>query len=198
MKNEAFYLLGYSGIDRCDLDSLWYEESEKFFCKTCHCQKCFKSALDVVVDGVIRERSDMIFTGLIPGIMSNRMRDALGEDVGRYLNIGKVFSRVGEEVKEQPFVAFTGILPYVALRGRNPSIFNGRPFPEDERVYACPECNFTARRERRPFFLMKHECPDAPISCVDLGLLVHESVYEKIKQIKWKKVGVDKVEVVEG
>lgn len=198
MKNEIFYLLGYSGMDRCDFDPLWYEENEGFFCKICRRQKYFESALDVIVDGAVQERSDMIFTGLVPGIMSYRMRDALGGDVGRYLNIGQVFSRVGGEVREQPFVAFTGVHPYVTLRGRNPSIFNGRPFPEDERIYSCPECKFTARRERRPFFLMRHECPDAPISCVDLGLLVHQSVYEKIKQIKWKKVGVDKVEVVDG
>ncbi|VWB87532.1 hypothetical protein BLA13014_04050 [Burkholderia aenigmatica] len=198
MKNETFYLLGYSGMDRCDFDPSWYEENESYFCKTCHRQKYFESALDVVVDGVVRERSDMIFTGLIPGSMSYRMRDALGGDLDRYLNIGTIFSQVGGERKVQPYVAFTGVLPYVTLRGRNPSIFNGRSFPEGERIYTCPECKFTSRRERRPFFLMESECPEAPISCVELGLLVRESVYEKIKQIKWKKVGIDKVEVVDG
>ncbi|WP_143331080.1 hypothetical protein [Burkholderia aenigmatica] len=196
MKNELFYLLCYSGMDRHDFDPSWYEESEEFFCKTCHRQKYFKSALDVILEEEISERADIIFSGLIPGIMSCRMYDALGQDANRYLNIGRVFSRVGEVRKEQSYVAFTAIRPYITLRGRTPLMFGGREFSEDERIYVCPECGFESRRERGPFFLPKSECPIDPISCAELGILVSENVYEKFSQTKWKKVRVDKVEIV--
>ncbi|MBN3824838.1 hypothetical protein G3O00_14595 [Burkholderia sp. Ac-20384] len=197
MKNEFIYLLCYSGMDRHDFDSSWHEQNEDFFCKTCHRQKYFKSALDVVLEEEVRERADIIFSGLIPGVMSRHMCDALGQDLDRYINIGKVFSQVGEVREEQPYVAFTGVRPYVTLRGRTPLMLGGRKFPEDERIYICPECGFKSRRERGPFFLPKSECPIDPISCAELGILVNENVYEKISQKKWKKVRVDKVEIVD-
>ncbi|MBN3839453.1 hypothetical protein [Burkholderia sp. Ac-20349] len=196
MKKEYFYLLYYSGMDRNDFDPLWYGQNEKFFCKTCHRQKNFESSLDVIVDGDIRELTDMPFIGLIPGIMSRRILDWLGSDADIYLNIGKVFSQMGGVRKEQPYFSFTAKRPYIVLRGKNPDVLMGRPIPEDERIYICPECGFKSRRERRPFFLLKSERPGDPISCADLGLLIHQSVYEKIDQTKLKKVRVEKVEIV--
>ncbi|ECF5807429.1 hypothetical protein EXB72_22055 [Salmonella enterica subsp. enterica serovar Durham] len=194
---EQLYQLYYSGMDVCDLTPEWISENEEHFCRRCGLLKLPHSSMDFVTDGKIRKNLDMISIGhnLIPGVMSLRLFELLGESAPEHLNIGAVYNRVAGNNIRQPFVTFISKHEYIVLRGEKPDIFDGIPVPENEREVVCHECCFRARRERYPYFLLESEYPEYPICCTDVGLLIYESVYNEIKNKKLTGVRVDKIKI---
>ncbi|MBB2403739.1 hypothetical protein HEL22_023780 [Escherichia sp. 14.0993] len=194
---EQLYHLYYSGMDVYDLTPEWISKNERQFCGCCGLLKLPHSGMDFVTDGKIRKDLDMISIGhyLIPSVMSLRLFELLGENAVQYLNIGTIYNGVSRDDKKQPFVTFVSKYDYTVLRGEKPDIFDGIPVSEDEREIICPECHFRARRERSPYFLLENEYPEHPICCTDAGLLIYESVYNRIKDIKLVGVRIEKVKI---
>ncbi|MCX8729168.1 hypothetical protein J3U66_02100 [Gilliamella sp. B2969] len=197
MKREPLYHLYYSGIDTFDLDSRWKLKNREQFCHYCHRLKLPHGSMDVITNGKIRKNLDMPMVGrlLIPSIMSLRLLNLLGEEAEKHLNIGFIYNKVESEKHKQPFITFISKYDYVVLRGETPNIFDGQPIPENERLFVCPECHFHSRLERAPRFLLESEYPPYPICCTEMGLLIYESIYERIKNIKLVGVCVEKVKV---
>ncbi|ELL7463681.1 hypothetical protein EEM01_20960 [Salmonella enterica] len=195
--HEQLYHLYYSGMDVYDLTPEWISENKKYFCHRCARLKLPHSAMDFITDGRIRKNLDMSFVGhlSIPGVMSLRLFELLGEDAGIHLNIGAVYTSVVRDGIKQSFVTFVSKHKYIVLRGENPDIFDGVPVPENEREVICPECYFRARRERSPWFLFENEYPEYPITCTSRGLLIYESIYSRIKCVKLMGVRVEKVKI---
>lgn len=197
MIREQLYHLYYSGMDVCDLIPEWISENNEHFCRRCTRLKLPHGSMDFITDGRIRKNLDMAIVGhnLIPGTMSFRLFELLGENAVEYLNIGSVYTKVAKDDTKQPFVTFVGKFDYIVLRGEKPDIFDGIPVPEDKRDAVCPECHFRARRERSPCFLLESEYPKHPICCTDAGLLIYESIYDKIKGTKLVGVRIEKVKI---
>ncbi|CAI2767337.1 hypothetical protein [Flavobacterium collinsii] len=197
MMREQLYHLYYSGTDVYDLAPEWTSENKEHFCHDCTRLKLPHSAMDIITNGRIRKNLDMTIIGhnLIPGAMSYRLLELLGTCARKHLNIGTVYNNVAGNSTKQPFVTFISKHKYIVLRGENPDVFDGIPIPENEREIVCPQCHFQARRERFPFFLLESEYPDYPICCTNVGLLIYESVYSKIKNNKLIGVRVEKVKI---
>ncbi|EGX6615199.1 hypothetical protein JE592_001245 [Salmonella enterica] len=195
--HEQLYHLYYSGMDVYDLTPEWISENKKYFCHRCTRLKLPHSAMDFVTDGKIRKNLDMISVGhlLIPGVMSLRLFELLGVCATKHLNIGAVYNKIVGTDTRQSFVTFVSKHEYITLRGENPDIFDGIPVPENEREVVCPECHFQARRERSPCFLFESEYPKYPICCTSKGLLIYESIYNKIKDTKLTGVRVEKIKI---
>ncbi|MGK9176078.1 hypothetical protein KXR87_23195 [Yokenella regensburgei] len=194
---EQLYHLYYSGMDVYDLVPEWISENKEHFCHRCTRLKLPHSAMDFVTDGKIRKNLDMPFVGhlSIPGVMSCRLFELLGENASEHLNIGSVYNGVAKNDTKQPFVTFVSKHEYIVLRGEKAYIFDGVPVPENEREAVCPECHFRARRERSPCFLLENEYPTHPICCTSKGLLIYESIYNRIKGTKLIGVRVEKVKI---
>ncbi|MCX8727234.1 hypothetical protein [Gilliamella sp. B2838] len=197
MKREPLYHLYYSGIDAVDLVPEWKHKTKEQFCHYCHTLKLPHGGMNVITNGKIRKNLGMADVGnfMIPGIMSLRLLNLLGEEAEKHLNIGFIYNKVESEKHKQPFITFISKYDYVVLRGEKPYIFDGQPIPENERLFVCPECHFHARREHAPWFLLEREYPKYPICCTELGLLLYESIYERLKTIKLVGVCVEKVKV---
>lgn len=197
MMREQLYHLYYSGMEVCDLTREWISENEQHFCHRCGRLTLPHDSMDFVTDGKIRKNLDMAIVGhnLIPGTMSLRLFELLGENAIEHLNIGAVYNRVAGNDISQPFVTFISKHRYIVLRGEKPDIFDGVPVPENEREVVCPECHFRARRERHPYFLLENEYPEYPICCTGIGLLIYESIYNNIKDIKLTGVRVEKIKI---
>ena len=197
MKREPLYHLYYSGIDAVDLVPEWKHKTKEQFCHYCHTLKLPHGGMNVITNGKIRKNLGMADVGnfMIPGIMSLRLLNLLGEEAEKHLNIGSIYNKVESEKHKQPFITFISKYDYVVLRGEKPYIFDGQPIPENERLFVCPECHFHARREHAPWFLLEREYPKYPICCTELGLLLYESIYERLKNIKLVGVCVEKVKV---
>ncbi|OCL28739.1 hypothetical protein A9G03_01755 [Gilliamella sp. wkB171] len=194
---EPLYHLYYSGMGTVDLDPEWEHKTREQFCHYCHKLKLPHSGMDLITDGKIRKNLDMPMVGdlLIPSSMSLRLLNLLGEEAEKHLNIGSIYNKVESEKHKQPFVTFISKYDYIVLRGETPNIFDGQPVPENDRLFVCPECHFHSRRERAPRFLLEHEYPKYPICCTTFGLLLYESIYERLKTIKLVGVCVEKVKV---
>ena len=197
MKREPLYHLYYSGIDTVDIVPEWEHKNREQFCHYCHRLKLPHGGMDVITDGKIRKNLDMPMVGdlMIPSIMSLRLLNLLGKDAEKHLNIGFIYNKVESEKHKQPFITFISKYDYVVLRGETPNIFDGQPVPENDRLVVCPECHFHSRRERAPRFLLESEYPKYPICCTEFGLLLYESIYERLKTIKLVGVCVEKVKV---
>ncbi|WP_218837053.1 hypothetical protein [Gilliamella sp. wkB171] len=197
MMREPLYHLYYSGMGTVDLDPEWEHKTREQFCHYCHKLKLPHSGMDLITDGKIRKNLDMPMVGdlLIPSSMSLRLLNLLGEEAEKHLNIGSIYNKVESEKHKQPFVTFISKYDYIVLRGETPNIFDGQPVPENDRLFVCPECHFHSRRERAPRFLLEHEYPKYPICCTTFGLLLYESIYERLKTIKLVGVCVEKVKV---
>ncbi|MCX8712167.1 hypothetical protein J3U57_06865 [Gilliamella sp. B3464] len=197
MKREQLYHLYCSGMVTVDLIPEWEHKNREQFCHYCHTLKLPHGGMDVITDGKIRKNLDMANTGyfLIPSSMSLRLLNLLGEEAEKHLNIGSIYNKVESEKHKQPFITFISKYDYVVLRGEKPYLFDGQPIPENGRLVVCPECHFHSRRERAPWFLLESEYPPYPICCTDLGLLLYESIYERLKTIKLVGVCVEKVKI---
>ena len=197
MKREPLYHLYYSGMGTVDLDPEWKHKTREQFCHYCHLLKLPHSGMDVITDGKIRKNLDMAMVGdlLIPSSMSLRLFSLLGEEAEKHLNIGSIYNKMESEKHKQPFMTFISKYDYIVLRGETPNIFDGQPVPENVRLVVCPECHFHSRRERAPRFLLESEYPPYPICCTEFGLLLYESIYERLKNIKLVGVLVEKVKV---
>ncbi|WP_124491504.1 hypothetical protein [Burkholderia stagnalis] len=198
MRKRELYHLYYSGMDRYDFDQDWLNRNAEIFCGSCRRLKIFDREIDVRLDRKISGKPDMLFAGYlpVPGIASDRLIGLLGSEGRRFLNVGRVISVEGGVEFGQPYKSFSGKYGYVTLRGKKPSIFKGVPFPENERLVVCNECGFESRRERAPWFLLESECPDAPISCTGLGILIDEDIYKEVEGVKLKDVLVQSVEIL--
>jgi|GEM_PF-5083707 len=197
VEKTTFYHLYYSGMELEDIDPAWRKEHESDFCTRCTRIKTINKKIDISVVGRFNRKEDMAIAGhmLIPGIISARLLLALGDAASLDLNIGEITELGNQGKKSEKYFTFTSRYEYVTLRGENPSIFDGKPVPEDERFIVCQECGFKAYRERSPWFLTEDERPPHPISCTDWGLLLNEEAYLKIKDMKLNKVSVQKVNV---
>lgn len=111
MIREQLYHLYYSGMDVYDLTPEWLSENKEHFCYRCSRLKLSHSAMDFVTDGKIRKNLDMPFVGhlSIPGVMSFRLFELLGENASEHLNIGSVYNYVAKNDTRQPFVTFVSI-----------------------------------------------------------------------------------------
>ncbi|EPE4534909.1 hypothetical protein ACT7V1_001925 [Salmonella enterica subsp. enterica] len=197
MMREQLYHLYYSGVDGYDFDSEWKFINKEQFCCRCGRLKLPHNAIDFITDGKIRKNLDMVIIGhkMIPGTMSLRLFELLGESAIEHLSIGVVYNSVAGNSIIQPFVTFISKHKYIVLSGENPDIFDGEPIPENEREVVCPECQFRARRERSPCFLLESEYPKYPICCTSKGLIIYESVYSRIKDTKLVGVRVEKIKI---
>ncbi|WP_218056793.1 hypothetical protein [Gilliamella apicola] len=197
MMREPLYHLYYSGMGTVDLDPEWEHKNREQFCHYCNRLKLPHGGMDVVTDGKIRKNLDMAVIDhlQIPDSMSLRLLNLLGEEAEKHLNIGFIYNKVESEKHKQPFITFISKYDYIVLRGEKPYIFDGQPIPENERLFVCPECHFHSRREHAPWFLLESEYPKYPICCTEFGLLLYESIYERLKTIKLVGVCVEKVKV---
>ncbi|WP_218059268.1 hypothetical protein [Gilliamella sp. GillExp13] len=195
MMQEQLYHLYYSGISGYDLIPNWKTDNSHLFCTHCHRLKLPRGGLDLITDEKIRKNLDMTMIGylLIPGCMSTRLLDLLGKEAENHLNLGNVYLKKGTKLIKQPFVTFISKYKYIPLRGETPYYIDGKPI--EKRLKVCPECLFCARVERSPWFLLNDEYPKHPIQCTDMGLLLYESVYEKLKNTKLVGVCVEKVKI---
>ena len=171
MKREQLYHLYYSGMDTVDIVPEWERKNKEQFCHYCHTLKLPHGGMNVITNGKIRKNLGMADVGnfMIPGIMSLRLLNLLGEEAEKHLNIGSIYNKVESEKHKQPFITFISKYDYVVLRGEKPYIFDGQPIPENERLFVCPECHFHTRGERAPWFLLESEYPPYPICCTELG-----------------------------
>ena len=185
-------------MDTADVDESWWKRSSALFCPKCHRLRFPFLPLDLKLDTLIPSRTDMFMAdhSLMPLILSARMVEAL-TTAHAFLHLGQVFQIKDGVRHKMPFFSVTSRRPPVPLRGRNPSIQEGRPVSESERVSVCSGCGIMSRRERSPWYLHADEVPQEPVFCTDLGLAVAQSLGETLKALKLKQVRVERVAVVD-
>jgi hypothetical protein len=188
----------YSGTEVADVDASWWEHSKSLFCTKCHRLRFPFQPIDVELATPAPKRADMFMANhsLLPLVLSERMIEAMA-NLHAHLHIGRVFFAQSGTRRPLPFFTCTSRRNPVPLHGRNPSIINGRPVPESDRVFNCEDCGIESRRERSPWFLSKSSCPAEPTFCTDLGLVVPEETGARLRALGLRQVRVESVDVVD-
>ncbi len=191
-----FSLLHYSGMDLNDFDPQWFKEHASLFCGTCHNMLPQATQMEIQIIGGIPKNNGMFMLdhALSPFVISENLYRLLPEADQFFLK-HTIFSKTKTGMVKQPFFACQAKFEPVVLKGEHPDIFMGKPVPEAERDYICPECGRKDRRERRPWYWYADECPAHPLSATSFGVIIRNAIVQTIDK-KWlRAVNVEKIRI---
>jgi hypothetical protein len=119
------------------------------------------------------------------GLVHRELLDLIGEDLARReLYLGRVFGNRGNEVAD-----------WVTFRGRNRVIVRGS---KDAEYRTCKRCGRNIYHATGKRYLYPAPPSEATIFESDLsGLVLPPDVYDRVATRKWRKLGVDKLPVLD-
>ncbi|WAW09825.1 hypothetical protein NB640_11475 [Oxalobacter vibrioformis] len=195
MTDSTLWHIYYSGTDAYAmppevLDAL----DRQFACSGCHfLLDDVPSVPDIPVLQKIPKNLDMAPAGsLLFGVMSERLRDALGVDITNHLHFGAVFLE-GEKIP-LPHYAFAGKGPMLFLRAERPWMMDGKPLSE---ARACSVCRRTLYGGLGKRYILREEVPvDVPVLWTCLGgLVIGEATKKRLQGLRFRGVRFEKIGV---
>jgi hypothetical protein len=132
---------------------------------------------------VVPDRASVNFipqTGLL--VVSEDFVEGLGDDVlSKYIDLGRLIGP-GNEIIDS----------YYSFRGKHSILIRGNKL-SSHRV--CAECGRQLYHPKGKMYLIRPEIGDSPIYHAQVGLVVEDTLYEKIRQIKPRKLGAGKIAI---
>lgn len=180
---EYYHLYSISR-NPCEYDELWYDGAlaNNLICRECGSINAQLPLPDIKL-AVMPDKASLNFipkTGLL--VVSRDFVEALGDDVlDQCVDLGHLIEPGGELING-----------HYSFKGKYSALIRGNKLSSYRK---CAECDRLLYYPKGKWYLISSQIGGYPIYHTQIGLVVEDVLYEKIKQTKPRKLGAGKIAI---